>query len=295
LAIRIFQLLLAGLLGLLPGLSWSGEDHISIKFTRKSQLRTSFRWIENQPKLIRGASLTPIQLGSGFDPGADQHGRHARPDKVGVPEVFTDIHLPYSAVGKIFFTKRNGEISTCTGAFAGAMDTVLTAAHCVLGMSGEWYGDFIFVLAYGGENQDVYAVECVAVPAEWGELEGDAALDYDYAFLRTVRHSKTGSLGITNGIPPQDLMLVGYSNNILNGRSMLRVAVEAYQSGPNKLAFANNPLGSGSSGAPWLGMSTVYSLTSHFHQNGDQTMLGPRFTNKTMRLLKYARNGCEDT
>ncbi|MEP5766017.1 MAG: hypothetical protein ABJ308_15580 [Halieaceae bacterium] len=291
-ATGLFQLGLSLSLLLVP-VQGQALDHLSVKFTKKSQLRTSFRWIQNQPKLIRNSSLTPILVDSGYPGGGANGGKHDRPKTVGVPEEFNDVHLPYAAVGKIFFTKRNGEISTCTGAFAGAADTVITAAHCVLGMSGEWHSDFIFVLSYGGEQQDVYAVECVAVPQEWGTLEGDAALGYDYAFLRTTRASEQGSLGITNGIPPEDIMLVGYSNNIQNGRRMLRVAVDAYADGPDKLAYANNPLSTGSSGTPWLGMSTVYSVTSHFHKERKDIMLGPRFTRQTMDLLKYARNGCE--
>lgn len=268
-------------------------DHISIKFTRKNQLRTSFRWIENQPRLIRNKFLEPVAVEEDYQLASGVDQRHQRPEKVGVPEVFYDLHLPYGAVGKIFFIKRDGEISTCTGAFAGTGNTVLTAAHCVLSLRGDWHRDFIFVLAYGTESQEVYGIECAAVPGEWGYLEGRAALDFDYAFLRTTRPSSQGSLGITNGLPPDRLMLVGYSNNFNNGRSPIRVSVETFADGPARLGYANNPLSFGSSGTPWVGMSTVYSLTSHFHQEYEDVMLGPRFTEKSMDLLNYVRNGCQ--
>ncbi|MDJ0879297.1 MAG: hypothetical protein QNI86_11840 [Halieaceae bacterium] len=286
------RLLLALLLALMPTAPTLGVDYISIKFAKKNQLRTSFRWIQHNPRLVNNKSMTPVAVEGESAASAGRQGT-SRPDKVGIPEEFYDLHLPYGAVGKIFFVKRSGEVSTCTGAFAGGGHTVLTAAHCVLGIAGDWHSDFIFVLAYGTENQEVYGIECAAVPGEWGMLEGNAALDYDYAFLRTTRASTQGSLGITHGIPPAELMLVGYSNNFKNGHSPLRVSVETFADGPARLAYANNPLSQGSSGTPWVGMSTVYSLTSHFHESEKDVMLGPRFTEKTMELLNYSRNGCE--
>lgn len=266
-------------------------DYISIKFAKKNQLRTSFRWIQHNPRLGENETMSPVKVS-----GSASNKRPRRPDRpleIGIPEAFYDWQLPYGAVGKIFFVKRSGEVSTCTGAFAGGGQTVLTAAHCVLGISGDWHSDFIFVLAYGTEEQEVYGIECVAVPGEWGMLEGNAAMDYDYAFMRTTRASSKGSLGITHGTPPDKLMLVGYSNNFKNGHAPLRVSVEAFADGPDRLAYASNPLSFGSSGTPWVGMTTVYSLTSHFHDTESDVMLGPRFTEKTMELLNYSRNGCE--
>ena len=68
---------------------------------------------------------------------------------------------------------------------------------------------------YKNRRQLVPGSRTITPLGEWGMLEGNAALDYDYAFLRTTRASTQGSLGITHGIPPQELMLVGYSNNFI--------------------------------------------------------------------------------
>jgi len=157
---------------------------------------------------------------------------------------------------------------------------------------GDWNADFLFIRSYGSGNQDVFAIQCAAAPSEWGDVSGDDVLKYDYAFLRTNRKSKIGSLGITNGPPPDQLMLVGYADNHSDGRKLLRLEANIIATESNKIGSMDNPLGSGSSGSPWLGLMTVYSVSSHYRTDEKGIMWGPRLTANTMQLIEYTREGC---
>ena len=186
---------------------------LSIQFSQKNQLKTGMTWIKFKPKLVLAPSHRAPRK-SKFDPvdpveSGDQNGR-----------------MPYSAVGKLLFTKDDGKISSCSAAFAGSNDVIVTAAHCVMTSSGDWNENFLFIRAYGSENQDVYAIQCVSVPGRWGELTDANLLPFDYAFLRSTRKSTVGSLGITNGQPPGKLTIVGYSDSHYEGRHLVRLPTD---------------------------------------------------------------------
>lgn len=272
--------------------AWADVDFLSIKFSKKSQLRTSMRWMQHQPKLISAEYRSPrvvghedTMLASGSASGP------STPKAKALVPLYEQ--MPYVAVGKLFFTKKNGNISTCTTSFAGAGDLIVTAAHCVVAADGEWNEDFLFIRSYGSENQETYAVSCASVVSLWGSLQGDAAMKYDYAFMQTARQNKPGSLAVVSATPPEEVMLVGYADKYFNGRYMLSLEVPTFEGRPGHYGSKNNPLGSGSSGMPWLGSNTVFSLTSHFRAKEENIMWGPQFTADTLALMSYARNGCE--
>jgi len=289
---RVIPLLCTLLALLVPGLAVAASDFLSVSYSKKSQIRTSMRWMQHQPKLIRGADLTALEIqGSAHTPGTAPN----LDNPPSSPEAFTSLQLPYSGVGKLFFTKKGGKIGTCSAAFAGASDLIVTAAHCALAMDGEWNNDFLFIRSYGAENQEAYGIGCVATPRQWGELTDNKALQYDYAFLKAIRVSGVGSLGITNALPPAKVLLVGYADKYFNGRKLIRMQAPTFMSEPGQIGTSDNPLGSGSSGMPWLGRSTVHSVTSHFYAGRADVMWGPLFTAQTMQLMRYVRNGCELT
>lgn len=277
-------------------LFWSIEtsaDYYSIKYSKKNQLRTGMLWIRLRPQLVLATSLEPAELKNNRR-GKKKGSKAVTDQSLAVAAKKIASELPYSAAGKLFFTNDEGKISTCSAAFAGASNLIVTAAHCVMNENGHWYDDFIFIRSFGTNKQDLYSIHCVATPSEWGDLHGEKIFDYDYAFLRTNRITKGGSLGITNGAPPESLTLVGYSDNYNNGLTMLSIDVENSSDEPGQLRSQNNPLGKGSSGMPWLSLSTVYSVTSHYRAKEEDTMWGPRLTKNTMDLISYTRNGCEN-
>lgn len=287
--ISVFDRVIKGLAGVIcfctaisMSFSIHADDYLSIKFSPKNQLKTGMTWIQFKPELVLASKLR----------------KSSKKQKDAIQPVPGDVlngRLPYSAVGKLFFTKDNGKVSNCSAAFAGGGDVIVTAAHCVMTSDGDWNADFLFVRAYGSDKQDVYAIQCVAVPSRWGEMNGNDLLPYDYAFLRTTRKSIVGSLGITNGAPPQELTIVGYSDTHYEGRQLVSLPTEVVFTNAGQLGFIDNPFGEGNSGAPWLGLSTIYSISSHYRADKENIMWGPRLTADTIGLIEYTRNGCEST
>lgn len=246
--------LLLGVLVLAPPATYC-DDFLSINFSEKNQLRTGMLWIRLKPNLILAQSLTPVGGTGGRGEFLDINS--------GISEVTEFGQLPYSAAGRLFFTKPNGKVATCSGAFAGGSELIITAAHWVMSLEGDWNKDFLFIRSYGTGKQDVFAIECIAAPAQWGLLTDQRLYRYDYAFLRATRKTQAGSLGITNGQPPDELTLVGYANNYFEGRRLLELVVPIFMTDDGLIGSENNPLGQGSSGSPWLGLSTVFTVTSY--------------------------------
>ncbi len=269
-----------GLLVTLIGTPAFADDFLSVQFSSKNQIRTGLTWIRHKPELVLAENTRKMK----------NNKRHpVNP----VPDSQLNGRLPYSAIGKLLFTKDGGKVASCSASFVGGSDVIATAAHCVMTASGNWNADFLFIRGYGSDNHDVYAIECAALPAEWGALLGDDLLPFDYAFLRTSRKSPVGTLGITNGVPPGKLTIVGYSETHFEGRKLLQLPTNVVFTDSGKLASANNPFGEGNSGAPWINVSTVYSLSSHLRTDKKGTMWGPRLTAQAMRMIEFTRQGCK--
>ncbi len=262
------------------------EEPLSIHFAPKDQKRTAFNWSQNQPS--DSPLLSAIR---NFGKGRKSGEKTLNSGAASMPERDSG-DLPAAAVGKLFFVNADGELSACSAAFAGADDTLVTAAHCVMSLSGDWHSDFVFVPAFDNTRREYYTMECATVPREWGVLEGNAALDYDYAFLKTSRPGQQGYLAVSDELPPSSVKLVGYSNNYRSGRRMFDEDVVVGFEADGKPSYAGNRFGRGASGTPWIHEGTIYSVSSHFDKQNDDVMLGARFDADTLALANYAQQNC---
>lgn len=288
-AIQLIRCLITlGLVALSPSIA-ADDDYLSIKFSKKNQLRTGMVWIQFKPKLVLAQTQRKKQKNWYHKvSGNDQQPKRVYTSSNGGKPA----SMPQAAVGKLFYTKSDGQIANCSAAFAGGRDVIVTAAHCVMSDSGDWHGDFLFIRSYGSEEHDVFAIDCIATPGEWGEQTGDI-LDYDYAFLRTSRITPSGNLRITDQNPPDNLRLLGYSDRHNDGRQMLDLNVQVVTAGAGRLGSMGNHMGAGSSGSPWLASSTVYSVSSYYNIDEKDLMWGPRLSKNTLELAAYTQNGCE--
>lgn len=261
----------------------AAADYLSIKYSQKSQIRTSLTWMQTRPNLITQARKR-----------ADGSIRVGVPGARAVDQSLIDKNPIYARAGKLFFTDPEGSIKSCSASFAGSDSLVATAAHCVMTQEGDWNRDFIFIRSYGSSDQEIYAVTCIALPGVWGEY-GQDTKSHDYAFLRTFASSQVGSFSLNGGAPPESLQIIGYADKFLEGQGMLTMNFSVDQSNSNKLGSPRNELGHGNSGSPWINRYTqeLFSVSSHYDESGAATLWGPRLKDAAQELMKYAQNGCE--
>jgi V8-like Glu-specific endopeptidase len=265
------------------------DEILSIKFSKKNQTKTALTWIQFKPQLVLAPEFSKREKRKN-----DARRAESILSNHEVPMALIHNTKPYSHVGKLFYTKEHGNVANCSAAFAGTDSLVVTAAHCVMSLNGDWNSDFLFIRSYGSKQQDLYAVQCIALLSTWGEASGEYILNYDYAFLKTTRVSEAGRLDITTATPPEELTIIGYSNDYNEGRTMLELAFDTSVR-ERQISSIDNPLGKGSSGSPWINAddSKMFSVTSHYAKSKKSVMWGPRMTTKTLRLIEYANNGCE--
>ncbi len=264
------------------------DNFLTISYSEKTQIRSSMKWMHGLPKLMMVDGY-PQQDSEDQDvpPGISRiASKDYEAGETGTAQ------LPYAVIGKLFYVKPDNTVATCNGALTGANDVILTAAHCVLGASGEWNRYFLFIQGYATTNAKVYAISCASVPAPWGTLVGKESFPFDYAFLKLRRPSADGSLGISSGIPPEQVQLVGYSDNVAKGQMLLELEATIDKTDGNLLRASANPLRSGSSGMPWIASSIVHSVSSFWLPGEDLSMWGPRFTQDTFELLRHVQSGC---
>lgn len=284
---RAIALLLCAFFLLFAPISMA-SDVLSIKLSKKNQLRTSMFWIQHKSRLLLGASLLPASKSAHRESHRIKDaGRSAQ--QLSKQELSKD--SPFSAVGKLFFTKRGGEISSCTAAFASNASVVLTAAHCVMTEDGDWHDDFLFVRSFGSGAQEIYAVACVAVTSMWGEFSDEKASQFDYAALKTTRIHEGARLNVSEATPPPTLNIVGYSDNHTDGMTMLKLQIDTIIDG-RKIGSRHNPLGSGNSGAPWLSGSRIYSISSYYMGTEKGIIWGPPMSRDVSDLLRYTSKRC---
>jgi hypothetical protein len=265
----------------------AAEDYLSMHITPKAQQRASFAWRQH----ARDENpLVSLFRRAGKKSRRDSAQRLAS-GAVSSPEIGIS-DFPDAAAGKLFFTNSKGEAATCSAAFAGSSQTIITAAHCVMGVDGKWHSDFLFIPAAGANSRAHFAVECAAIPPQWGTLEGDAALAHDYAFLKTAAPTDAGYLALSHDLPPRQVQLVGYADNHHDGRRLINQRVAVRQGADGQLYYENNSFGRGASGTPWIAGGTVYSVSSHFQKRRDDVMVGPRFTEQTLALSRHVQRGC---
>lgn len=275
---------------LLSSASWA-DSYYSVTYTKRSQLKISMEWIGRRASMLAATSVdVPAHDGS-----RRYQGRGEVTDKsLMVTDADSRASLPFSAIGKLFFEKADGSISTCSAAFVSSPLIVATAAHCVMDLDGNWHKDFIFVRNFGTSQQEVYGISCLGIPAGWGDLMAPEAFKHDYAFLKSAQLSHGAALGLSASPPPAELQLVGFANNYYRGNEMLSINLSTIRDQAEMVGTSENPLGVGSSGMPWLSMTTAYSVSSHYRSDEIDIMWGPRFNADTLALLDYVKNDCQD-
>ena len=279
---QVLSLLLCA--GLLCLSSVGQAEYLSINFSKKNQVKTVLVWIQHKPELAG----KPRQSRRARAP---KHQFHRNPN-------FSEVSVsaaPYLQVGKLFFKSgdSSGQVSSCTAAFAGGRQVLVTAAHCVMTQGGNWNRDFIFIRGFGSQEQEVYAVQCVGIPAEWGDLIGDEMLRADYAFLRTSRASEFGRLDLPKIQAPPAVRIVGYSDNYRDGAKMLELKSLLEVDG-DRLVSLRNPLGTGNSGSPWLNQAgnQLVSVSSFLDLKVKNRMSGPKLSSDLLPLVAYVNNEC---
>lgn len=267
---------------LIPASAGAEEDYLSISFSKKNQVRTAMIWIQFKSHLIMNQTSrrsAKLPKGSKARVVADQ---------------LTRKDPAFSRVGKLFFTQDYGQVAQCSASLVGESGLIATAAHCVMAVNGDWNSDFMFVRGYGSSDQDVFAIDCIALRSAWGENSDEEILEADYAFLQSSRENTFGGLQVnTTGVVPSNLRIVGYSEEHSEGRQMLELPVQVF-SEPGKLGALGNDFGKGNSGAPWISLEKpeLFSVSSHFVKDDKNIMWGPRFDETTQGLMEFTGRGC---
>jgi len=277
--ITVFLAMVAGLV-LVPAMALA--EPLVIQYTEEDKLKTSLRWLDLRPSVIRPSGLAAAAVDRDVVPPAKAATLSA--EKLG--------NYADAAIGKLLFVKPSGDAGSCTATFVATNNVLFTAANCIINSEGVAHEDLIFISAYGSVAQQTYGINCVAMPSEWTTAQGADQWRHNYAFLRTARTSTYGGLGLTNALVPKRLSQAGFSDVIEDGLKMQRLDADAYMTKDGLVGTAYTGLGGATSGNPWLRNSIIYSISSHYDSEYPSILLGPRITSDTMTLLNRMRKGC---
>jgi hypothetical protein len=244
-------------------------------------------------------------------PAADGQEDDAGPPHVeqpGTPQMFpllgdpvpADVSdQPFRSAGKLYFKDAQGKLSWCSAQFAGSARIVLTAAHCVRSWSkgGSWHSDFLFVRAdQDAIGQEVVLKSVALWPQYVGNMHNPA---YDYAFFFAETRSQGGWMEL--GTPDSSPLLssFGYPVNYGAGKQMHYVQGLRGEDGPATISMRLNPMWKGASGGGWIGTwwfwqggNRVVGLSSYRSNRVKDTMISPRFDEKTVILSLFVEIFC---
>lgn len=259
-------------------------SRVSIQFSEKHQLETALGWSRRYSStLIRESAEADERSGESEDIDA----KFIQGDSLR--------NKPYAAIGKLFYFDRQyvPRPRSCTAFFVA--DTVLmTAAHCVMGLDGQWREDFIFFGSFGSEQVDIYSIRCVAIPSKWGDVGQEKALEHDFAFLKTTRRSTRGHLKLVDSKPVRSVRVIGYGASLAAHLIELEQRDAEIEYGAGHLSLLDNPMGPGSSGAPWIvNGDQVISLSSHYEGASKRHLNGPLVTADAHELKEFVEAGCQ--
>lgn len=259
-------------------------------------------WTEER---MRAAKPTPLSLGERGRlriGGRPEGGGTAAPGLTLGQPVPADVAVwPYSAGGRLFYTKPQGDY-WCSAELAGSNRALLTAAHCVRSSkTGDWYSRFLFVRAYeqAGDRYRGQPMRLKSV-CTWNGFLGEWSpnLALDYSFFATQASSAGDWVPLATTVPFELWTAIGYPDNYGDGSVMYSVngAKGAAQKG-GVVEMLGNPMESGASGGAWIhlpqgpqGQAFVVGLNSAYGEN--ETMFSPRFDAKTEYLLRHV-DGCD--
>lgn len=224
---------------------------------------------------------------------------------------------PFSAVGKVFFTKGENNWFACSAAVIASENrsVVWTAGHCVAEQGAEnWYDRWIFVPAYKDGNAPLgqWSARRKATITAW---YSNGNRNYDLAAVVVEQRdnqnitSVTGSLGwMFNGQRNQDWRELGYpgSGSLFNGQRMWQCSAPyagadgvGSNSGPRTSAITNCDMTGGSSGGPWvvsfencpscyINSATSWGWWRRGHSNLSTQLAGPYHGSAAHQLLNVA-------
>lgn len=275
------------------------ETWLTIDFSSKAQDKWMVIWMRQYFAAFFKDSEEEISLGENED-FAEVEARLVQRESLQL--------APYSSIGKVFYfdSANPKQARSCTGFFV-SESAVMTAAHCVMGLDGQWRQGLVFLTNFGNRQVVLHSADCVAVHPNWGSRRGDQVLEFDYALIRVGRPSSGGYLQLTLAHEPEaKFRVLGYGTDWPT--TMIELSYDGTNSDPsgNFFAIDRNPMGAGSSGSPWLNESDkVFSLSSHYfdhglgHKHGDLTvhhdhghMHGPSFNDDTLEMLDFVSSGC---
>lgn len=207
--------------------------------------------------------------------------------------------FPFSAGGKLFFTKSDGKDYVCSAQFVGSTRVLMTAAHCLMDQkTGQFFTNISFKRAYNNGGGQLVRYECASVWPDWKTGSSNYNWKKDYGFLYTATSSEGGALGLKTKIPYSQWLAIGYPANYGNNQYMNKVSGSKGVIADGTVEMKNNPMRSGNSGGAWIGDVKSFTddgnyaigLNSFHAENYPDSEFGPYFDADTFALYEYVRD-----
>ena len=221
-----------------------------------------------------------------------------------VPETADKTKSPYSHAGKLFSAiEVEGKIKflpLCSAQYVLSEDTIITAAHCVLGLKKEQ----MFYLHSFSEKTKIEpsidgTIKCFGTHSNYG---GVARSENDFAILKLNAPGGKGFLKVSPGIVEKEAVTsFGYPSNFKKGKELLAVHGQRTKHKEFKgvQIMSGNSFDKGASGGAWVnGKKEIVGINSHLigTPNGpsdtDNLMYSPIFGKEFSDLYGYVNSGC---
>ncbi len=224
-----------------------------------------------------------------------------------------DTYFPFTAIGKLWFTKSNGSAGTCTGSVI-APGIVVTAGHCVHsgnGANSGWSYNYRFAPAYrnGVAPHGIWTKKVYHnTPSEWYYGGGKLPHPTDYAVIVFDKDRLGKRIGDLTGwlswywedMIGHQVTVFGYANNLDKGAINHRV--DSYVTpGTNNTGVFGSNMAAGSDGGPvivnfgepaaggprsWDGRDVVVSVVSYTSKASLMKQGGSQFDSRFKTLLE---------
>ena len=222
-----------------------------------------------------------------------------------------DAKFPYSAAGKLFFTKQGVGDFVCSGAVL-RKRIVLTAGHCVHagnGLQTGYFTNFLFCPAYrGGESPKFgcWGWSAVGTTADWFNSNNVFPNAADYGMLeipdRTIRGVQTrigdltGTFGYaTSSLTANHVHMLGYPVDFSGGARMHQVASGRCTTGGSNSERYGSDMRGGSSGGPWVQDFGVPASGQSVGPAGPNLIVGITSYSNTSTDPKYQGSSIPDS